>query len=102
MLIITYTDNGPYYPVSRERFHVHTCKDLMHRVRVEMEEFVHYIGVFEENTGKCRGIWWLDYDVEYGEGECYDQQYAVGHSYVLERDSSRYDYRSALEKLLNE
>ena len=38
-------------------------------------------------------------DLDYGEGECYDQMYASNERYVLERDPNTYSFAYALRHL---
>ena len=38
-------------------------------------------------------------DVEYGEGECYDEMYVVNQYYVLERDPDVLRFKYALNNL---
>lgn len=98
MHVSTYKYQGPYYTPSRAVLGVRNLADLIFNVREAMEEGVDYIGVFDQD-GKCKGVWSLEGDVEYGEGECYDVMYVVNHYYSLERDPNAFDYRNALKYL---
>ena len=98
MHVSTYTDQGPYYAASRAVLGVRDLTDLIFNVREAMENSAEYIGVFGED-GKCKGVWSRETDVEYGEGEDYDQLYVVDQYYDLLRDPSAWDFRNALKYL---
>ena len=98
MHVSTYKDEGPYQAASHAVLGVHSLAELMLRVRDAMEESADYIGLFSED-GKCLGVWCREVDVEYGEGECYDELYATNQHYDLLRDSSAWDFRNAVKYL---
>ena len=98
MLISTFTDGGPYYLPSHDKHQVSGIRDFLFNVRQFMEERVDYIGIFDDNHN-CKGIWCRDWDVEYGEGECYDEMYVSNERYLLERDPSKYGFAYALRHL---
>ena len=99
MFICTYTDDGWHVP-SREVLPVSSLTNLICTVRNAMEDGQRhdYIGVFDDG-GNCKGFWRFDADVEYGEGECYDQAFLVNQHYVLERPSAAWDFQYALKRL---
>ena len=98
MYVSTFEDRGPYYSPHKEINEVQDLKSLIFWVRESMEQKLHYIGVFDDE-GTCKGIWDLEVDVEYGEGECYDQLYVVGCGYDLLRDPESWSFTYALSHL---
>lgn len=98
MYVSTYEDYGPYYGPLKDIHEVHDLKSLIFWVRESMEQKRQYIGVFD-GEGTCKGIWQLEVDAEYGEGECYDELYVVGYAYDLLRDSESWYFKNALSCL---
>ena len=98
MHISTYTDQGPYFAPARAVLGVRNLTDFLLNVRGAMEDDADFIAVFGED-GKCKGVWGREVDVEYGEGECYDELYAVNQYYTLERDPKSWRFKYALDNL---
>ena len=98
MHVSTFEDCGPYYSPLKEIHEVHDLKSLIFWVRESMEQKLQYIGVFDDG-GTCKGIWKLEVDAEYGEGECYDELYVVGCDYDLVRDPESWSFQYALRYL---
>ena len=81
MHISTYTDQGPYFAPARAVLGAQNLTEFLLNVRGAMEDNADYIAVFGED-GECKGVWGREADVEYGEGECYDEMYEVNQYYT--------------------